>query len=216
MEKNVKRPRSFLLLISSVLFILGIWHTGYGAWIYVKAEFAQYLLERAWAQMQEGRRDVQPWPWADTWPIARLEVPQHGIEMFVLSGASGRTLAFGPGHVSSSPPPGSVGTAILNGHRDTHFTFLKNMQLGDTIIIEDIDGETTSFTVHEMKVVDARQAMIFQDDSHAQLVLVTCYPFDAIEPGGPLRYIVVGEQQISSISGPFHYRKAGNTRSPDI
>jgi sortase A len=25
------------------------------------------------------------------------------------------------------------------------------------------------------------------------LTLVTCYPFDAIDPGGPLRYVVVAE-----------------------
>ncbi|GJL65810.1 MAG: class GN sortase [Nitrospirales bacterium] len=191
--------RPLLILISSTVLLLGAWQTGYGAWIYVKAELAQYLLERAWSHTQGGQRHVQPWPWADTWPIAKLQAPQHGIEMFVLSGASGRTLAFGPGHVSSTPHPGSVGTAILNGHRDTHFAFLKNLQVGETILIEDIDREKTMFTVHELHVVDARQAMIGQDTSHTQLVLVTCYPFDAIEPGGPLRYVVVAEQQTDSI-----------------
>ncbi|WP_454064837.1 class GN sortase [Candidatus Nitrospira salsa] len=196
--------RPLLILIFSIMFLLGAWQTGYGAWIYVKAELAQYLLERAWAQTQGGQPRVHPWPWADTWPIAKLQVPQHGIEMFVLSDASGRTLAFGPGHVTSSPHPGSVGTAILNGHRDTHFAFLKYLQLGETILIEDIARETTIFTVHELHVVDARQAMIAQDKSHTQLVLVTCYPFDAIEPGGPLRYIVIAERQTSAISRPLH------------
>ncbi|WP_447968557.1 class GN sortase [Nitrospira sp. M1] len=185
-------PRALLLLFTMFLLVLGIGHTGYGAWIYVKAELAQYLIERAWAHTQDGQGQVQPWPWADTWPIAKLRVPQHGIEMFVLSGANGRTLAFGPGHVASSPLPGSIGTTIFNGHRDTHFAFLEHMQSGDTILIDDIYGQTTSFTIQNMQVVDARQSIIVQDESHAQLALVTCYPFDAITPGGPLRYIVIG------------------------
>ncbi|GJL63083.1 MAG: class GN sortase [Nitrospirales bacterium] len=195
--------RPVLILTSSIVFLLGAWQTGYGAWIYVKAELAQYLLARAWAQTQGGQRHVHPWPWADTWPIARLRAPQHDIEMLVLSNASGRTLAFGPGHVSSTSHPGSVGTAILNGHRDTHFRFLKHLKLGETILIENIDRETTIFTVREMHVVDARQAIIVQDESLTQLVLVTCYPFDAIEPGGPLRYIVLAERPTSALSHPL-------------
>lgn len=164
----------------------------------MKAELAQHLIERAWVQTQNEQRRIPPWPWADTWPIAKLRVPQHDIEMFVLSGASGRTLAFGPGHVSSSPLPGSIGTAIFNGHRDTHFAFLEHMQAGDTILIDDIYGQTTPFTIQDMQVVDARQSIIVQDESHAQLAFVTCYPFDAITPGGPLRYIVIGTHHASS------------------
>jgi sortase A len=31
------------------------------------------------------------------------------------------------------------------------------------------------------------------------LTLVTCYPFDAVEPGGPLRYVVVATADGGSI-----------------
>ncbi len=202
MVKNSIIIRSFLIVFTSTVFIVGIWHTGHGAWIYMKAELAQYLLERAWTETLAGNRHVSPWPWADTWPIARLLVPQHHIDMFVLAGASGRTLAFGPGHVSSSALPGTKGTTILNGHRDTHFTFLEKIQTGDVMIVEQTNGFRTRYTVRDMKIVDARHAVIFHDESKPQLVLITCYPFDAIAPGSPLRYVVDAEKQTSQTSYP--------------
>jgi sortase (surface protein transpeptidase) len=53
-----------------------------------------------------------------------------------LNGAYDRTLAFGPGHVESSVLPGSVGTMILTGHRDTHFRFLKELTREDELVIQ--------------------------------------------------------------------------------
>ncbi|MBT8063350.1 MAG: class GN sortase, partial [Gammaproteobacteria bacterium] len=65
-------------------------------WIPAKAELAQWLMARAWQRSLEGSTDVRPWPWADTRPVAVLEAPRLGIRQFVLEGASGRNLAFGP------------------------------------------------------------------------------------------------------------------------
>jgi sortase A len=45
------------------------------------------------------------------------------------------------------------------------------------------------FRVREAVVVDFRTASIVSDDTPA-LVLLTCYPFDAVAPGGPMRYVV--------------------------
>jgi len=94
----------------AVLLLLGVWQAGHGAWIHAKAQLAQYLLQRAWTRTLEGERDARPWPWADTWPVARLRVPAHGVDLIVLDGVSGRTLAFAPGH--GGPLPGMPGTAI--------------------------------------------------------------------------------------------------------
>src|SRR5262249_34847197 len=82
-----------LLLAAAVLF-------GHGAWIYAKASLAQILLRRAWAKTVDSGRPAAPWPWADTWPIARLRAPGLRGDVIVLAGSSGRTLAFSP-----RPPP---------------------------------------------------------------------------------------------------------------
>ena len=176
------------------MVFLGLWNIGQGSWIYIKAQLAQYLLEKAWTRTLQGEHKVKPWPWADTWPVARLESPQYGIDLIVLSGASGRTLAFGPGHVSTSAKPGQKGTSILNAHRDTHFAFLEHINEGDKIMVQQSNGTSTSYIVRAIDIVDARSTKITNDSSESQLVLITCYPFDAIVPGGPLRYIITAQQ----------------------
>jgi sortase A len=173
----------------SLLLLLGVWQAGQGVWIHAKARLAQALLQRAWNRTLAGEREVKPWPWADTWPVARLRVPAHGVDLIVLDGVSGRTLAFGPGHASGSPAPGAPGTAIISGHRDTHFRFLAALKAGDEIVVETAARPAARFRVVATSVVDARAAVIRAADGPA-LALLTCYPFEALRAGGPLRWVV--------------------------
>jgi len=182
--------RTLLIGAAALLAGVGLWQLGQGAWIYVKARLAQRLLQRAWARTLRGEPEARPWPWADTWPVARLQVPAHGVDLIVLAGVSGRTLAFGPGHAPGSAVPGAHGTAIVAGHRDTHFRFLERLKQGDEIIVEVPGLRRSRLRVQETSVVDSRTAVIRTEDRSAGLVLVTCYPFDAVRPGGPLRYVV--------------------------
>jgi sortase A len=187
-------PRLGLRIVAVVLAAVGVWQVGHGTWIYAKALLAQQLLQRAWARTLAGESGVKPWPWADTWPVARLRVPAHGADLIVLDGVSGRTLAFAPGHATGSARPGAPGTAIVSGHRDTHFRFLEHLAAGDEILVDTPGQPPARFYVRETSVVDSRTAMIGRPaDGTAVLVLLTCYPFDAIRPGGPLRYVVVAE-----------------------
>jgi len=177
--------------------LLGLWLGAQGAWIYVKARLAQYLLQHAWSRTIHGEAHVTPWPWSDTWPVARMSVPNYGVNLIILAGASGRTLAFGPGLVSTSALPGQMGTMIMSAHRDTHFRFLEQLKPGDEILVEvPWQPPRTKFYryhVTGIDVVDARRTRILSQRARSSLVLVTCYPFDAIVPGGPLRYVVSAE-----------------------
>jgi sortase A len=188
---GLARIRQVLRLSGVVALSLAAWHGGRAAWIEAKAHLAQVLVRRAWRQTAAGAGDARPWPWADTYPVARLLVPGQGIETFVLAGASGRTLAFGPGHLDGTPRPGSRGNAVISGHRDTHFAFLRRLRKGDAVEIEDRDGRRKRFVVASTRVVDRDDLSIAADSGDTRLTLVTCYPFDAIRPGGPLRYVVV-------------------------
>ena len=187
----MRRSRG-LALGAALLAAVGAWQVGEGAWIHLKARLAQRLLARAWARTLAGERAARPWPWADTWPVARLRVPAHGVDLVVLAGVSGRTLAFGPG-LAPGPPPGAPGTAILTGHRDTHFRFLRRVRAGDEIVLEVPGAPPARFRVRELLVVDARTAVVASAADAPGLVLLTCYPFDAVVPGGPLRWAVVAE-----------------------
>ena len=184
------RARALRLVLVAALAGVGAWHAGHGVWIHAKARLAQHLLHRAWARALAGEGAVKPWPWADTWPVARLRVPARGVDLIVLDGVSGRTLAFGPGHVSSSALPGAPGVAIITGHRDTHFRFLQRLVPGDEISVETPGHAPARFVVRDVAVVDSRTAVVRTADGEAGLVLVTCYPFDALRAGGPLRWVV--------------------------
>lgn len=183
------RSAGLRLGLVAALLVAGL-HLGHAAWIEAKARLAQHLVRRAWSRERAGNGDVRPWPWADTHPVARLLVPGEGVDLFVLAGASGRTMAFGPGHMDGTPLPGEPGNAVVSGHRDTHFAFLQRLHAGDPVVVERRDGTRLRYLVRAAAVVDQRDTRVIQDAGDTRLTLVTCYPFDAIRPGGPLRYVV--------------------------
>ena len=176
--------------IVAALLCLGFWQFGHGAYIPAKAWLAQELMQRAWDRAAAGEERVAPWPWADTWPVARLTTEARGVDLIVLAGGSGRTLAFGPGHLSASAMPGDIGNAIIAGHRDTHFQFLRSVEVGDLLGVEPTNGQRHVYQVVGVDIVDSRKGSLVLDTDVAMLSLVTCYPFDALEAGGPLRYVV--------------------------
>ena len=184
------RPRLLRNLVVACLLCLGFWQMGQGAYIPAKAWLAQELMQRAWTRMVSGETRVTPWPWADTWPVARLTARSGDVDLIVLAGGSGRTLAFGPGHMSASAMPGEVGNSVIAGHRDTHFNFLIDLQAGDLVKLQTGRGQEHSYEVIGVDIVDSRKGSLLLDTDTAMLSLVTCYPFDAIDTGSPLRYVV--------------------------
>jgi sortase A len=181
-------------LCIGLLLLVGAGFFTHSYWIGAKAVAAQILLERAWSQTLRSQKPVKAWSWADTWPVAKIEVPRLGKSVIVLESASGEAMAFGPGHVSQTPYPGQKGTSIIAAHRDTHFAFLKDLALGDEILITNREGKEQSFIVSETKVVAWNQSGIDPLEGRARVALVTCYPFEAITPG-PLRYIVYASKR---------------------
>ncbi len=190
MARRVSRQ----LLFVTCLLALGFWQLGRGAWIPAKAWLAQELMGKAWDRAAAGESEPVPWPWADTWPVARLIAGNGSVDLIVLEGGSGRTLAFGPGHLGGSAMPGEAGNSVIAGHRDTHFRFLRDLALGDQLYIESVDGKRHRYAVVDLDVVDARRASVLLDSDDALLTLVTCYPFEAVRPGGPLRYVVTARK----------------------
>jgi sortase A len=186
-------PAALQLLSGLVALLVAMFLLGSGGWIHLKAELAQVLIARAWsAPLSADLNPAKPWPWADTHPIARIQVPGHKVDQYVLAGQQGNALAFGPGHVSESALPGQPGTTIIAGHRDTHFDFIRDLQDGDRLSLTDREQQQYQYQVVGHYVADSdTQSLQGNDDD---LLLVTCYPFDAINPGGPLRYVVRARQ----------------------
>ena len=169
--------------------VAGFSLVGQGLYIKAKAVLAQVLLERAWSRALAGETAPKAWPWADTWPVAKITLPRIKQKSIVLNNASGEAMAFGPGLVAGTPMPGRPGTSVISGHRDTHFEFLRNVRRGDTIEVTTRTSKRLTYKVDYMEVVDASASGIEPNAPGEKLALVTCWPFDDKNPG-PLRYVV--------------------------
>ena len=193
-NKYARRLSSIVIVI---LFSISLWQLAAANWIQGKAIIAQHLLNSSWdrtlADLKPDDADKsaihKPWPWADTWPVAKLIVPQYDIEQIILAGDSGSSLAFGPGYSFASATPNSSGTTMISGHRDTHFSFLSTLKLNDTLLIQTAD-KTIRYQIYDLQVVDSKTYTLQQNSDEQTLVLVTCYPFDALTAGGDSRYLV--------------------------
>ena len=185
------RGRRAALLLAGLLAAIAAWQLGSAGWLLAKAELAQILLARAWQRTLAGESKARPWSWADTWPVARLEAPSHGLDLYVLAGGTGRTLAFGPGHLDGTPLPGLPGRSVIAAHRDSHFRFLKDLAPGERLRVQTAEGRWRDFVVLEGLVLDTRTDRLrLAAAGQPELVLVTCFPFDAPFAGSPLRYVL--------------------------
>jgi len=187
-------------LAAILLLTAGAALGGHGLFIRAKAVVAQVLLERAWAETVETRRPVKAWAWADTWPVARLSFPRLDRAAIVLEQAGGEALAFGPAHVAATPLPGESGTSVIAGHRDTHFDFIKDLKIGDEIVVTTRTGKTATFRMTGSAIVHAQASGIDATGATPKLALVTCYPFDAVAQA-PLRYVVFADEvQVATVA----------------
>ena len=180
---------SLKVSISVALGTIGLVCITAACWIHLKAFAAQVLINAAWDRTQRGIADARPWPWADTTPVARMTFHDWKT-LVVLEGSSGRNLAFAPSHDAASVLPGEPGNSVISAHRDTHFRELEHTRVGDRVEVERADGRRFLFVVTDARVVDSRTTRIALGSDDTRLTLVTCYPFDAITPGGPLRFVV--------------------------
>jgi sortase A len=113
--------------------------------------------------------------------------------VLVLAGASGRTLAWGPGHLDDSRAAGRCRQRGRVAHRDTHFRFLRDVARATTSrwTSRPARNSTTACAKHTSPT--RRRCACRAIPRWPTLTLVTCYPFDALVSGGPLRYVVVAE-----------------------
>lgn len=179
-------------LLSALLLLLAFVLYSQALWMRAKASLAQHLIADAWQRTlaQPGGEHL-PWRWADTWPVMRLQWPEGGEDLYVLEGSTGNALAFGPGHALGTAAI-ARGASMVAGHRDTHFQFLRHLERGSVLRVQNEQGQWFAYQVSEIAVKDSTREPLLLDPAQDSLTLVTCYPFDAINPGGPLRYVVTG------------------------
>lgn len=191
--------RLIWLLLSLALIFLGA-----AFYIPAKALLAQVLLRQAWANtlLHQGQIN-KPWPWADTWPVARLLVPSQDVDEIVLHGDKGNSLAFGPGLSVQSFRAKHHSVTMISAHRDTQFHFLKNVKIGETIVLQNRQAQYQRYLVANTQIFDTRNGSIRVPDTGRWLILVTCYPFGALLTGGSRRYVITA-QAVGSASDSLY------------
>ncbi|MDH3706804.1 MAG: sortase [Acidimicrobiia bacterium] len=79
-------------------------------------------------------------------PVARLSIPEIGVDKVVVEGVQVEDLRQGPGHYTSTPLPGQPGNAAIAGHRTTYgapFHDIDQLDPGDEITVQTFQGTFT-------------------------------------------------------------------------
>lgn len=205
-RKALRQSNRWLVVLFAGSLAIGLYSGSQAGLIAAKAGLAQILLDKAWQTSKVSLVPVKPWPWADTHPVAKLTVDRLGESHIVLNAENGEAMAFGPANVVL---PGAStqedfsgkansnlgnGLVVIGGHRDTHLKFIRDLQHGDLISVENMSGQQIDYELESVMIIDTTKEELRADTLADGLLLITCYPFDALTAGGPLRAVVVAKR----------------------
>ena len=120
--------------------------------------------------------------------IGTLEIPALKKTMPIFEGTEDSQLKKGVGHFEGSVLPGVRDNSVLAGHRDSVFSQLGKLQLGDKLIVTTATGNYT-YQIARFRIVNADDRTVIVPTTRAVLTLSTCYPFSFIG-NAPKRFIV--------------------------
>ena len=108
--------------------------------------------------------------------LARLTVPRLDMAVMVAQGMDSRTLRRAAGHIPGTAPVGTGGNVGLAGHRDSFFRPLRDVRVGDEIVLTTPQSVST-YRVEWTEVVTPEATEVLRPTPYPALTLVTCYPF---------------------------------------
>lgn len=120
--------------------------------------------------------------------IGSLMIPALKRKLPIIQGTSEKELKKGVGHFVQSVLPGEEDNCVLSGHRDTVFSQLDKLKIGDQLIVETSAG-TFTYEVSGTRIVHKDDKTVIVPNDNAVLTMTTCYPFNAIGKA-PDRFIV--------------------------
>ena len=137
--------------------------------------------------------------------IGVLTIPALQQKLPIIEGTGVDELKKGVGHFAQSVLPGVEDNCVLSGHRDTVFSKLGELKIGDKLIVQTSAG-TYTYEIKRIRIVDKDDKTVIVPADHAILTLTTCYPFQFIG-NAPDRYILIADLVIND-SGPLAVRGA--------
>jgi sortase A len=119
-----------------------------------------------------------PPPPADGDAMARLVIPDIGVDKIVVQGVSLEDLKHGPGHYPDTPMPGQPGNVAIAGHRTTYgapFNRINELENGDEIQVTTAQG-TFVYAVMGQQIVSPSQVEVLNNQGDNRLTLTACHP----------------------------------------
>ncbi len=124
-------------------------------------------------------------------PEAVLRIPRLRVEVPVFAGATDDHMTRGAGRIAGSPGFGEPGNVGISSHRDGHFRSLKDVRVGDEILVDTL-RHRYRYVVAEIRITDPDDTMVLWPGSVPEVTLITCYPFYYFG-NAPRRFVVRAE-----------------------
>lgn len=125
--------------------------------------------------------------------LGLIEIPRLDTAAIVEEGVESSTLWKAVGHIPGTAMPGEPGNAVLAAHRDTYFSGLGDLQVGDQVSFKSPTA-TYSYRVESTRIVEPDDTEVLGASKEPALTLVTCYPFHYIG-NAPQRYVVTAREE---------------------
>lgn len=110
--------------------------------------------------------------------MARIEIPDIGVDKIVVEGVSRGDLKKGPGHYPDTPFPGQPGNASIAGHRTTYgapFHRIDELAVDDEIVVTTLQGRFI-YQVTGQEIVSPTDVEVVEDKGDDRLTLTSCHP----------------------------------------
>jgi LPXTG-site transpeptidase (sortase) family protein len=127
-----------------------------------------------------------------------LEIDSVGLKVPVYATSSESVMDRGAGIIDGMAYPHEPGNIGISGHRDGYFRVLKDVQVGDVVTLQTLEGPKR-FTVDKTRVVEITDKSVLQDTHEQTVTLVTCYPFYFVGHA-PKRFIVTASLDITDVN----------------
>ena len=175
-----------LTFIQRALVVAGIVSLAWSAAVIAERQLAQYFAHETLVTMPTVEAPVstkgspglparrEP-PAAGT-ALAEVAIPRVRLSAVVLQGSDARTLRLGVGHIPNTALPGDAGNVAIAGHRDSFFRGLRDVRVGDEVVLDTPRGRVR-YLVAWLRVVAPTEVSVLEPTEEAALTLVTCYPF---------------------------------------
>ncbi len=109
----------------------------------------------------------------------RIQIPAINVDHPIVQGDDWEQLKKGVGQHIGSALPGASDNVVLSAHNDIYgeiFRHLDQLAIGDTIVVS-TQSETYTYVVNDIQVVDPTDVWVMAPTDHAQVTLISCYPY---------------------------------------